>query len=409
MIEAGRMDSFESVEAFFQSLELPDIYGRQRDKQDDVKEVEITAEQYNRWTNSNSREPKVWAERIAFAKANGMRDVSSFTGKLMDVGSRRYFMKESPFEQQLTYWAPHQAERKAILSLARALNPEVEKPVILDVGAYNYFLTQLLAYDNQANIVGLEQYAPALSDNRITISSRSAHLVNGDLWDMLYSFGPRFSMDVHQRRRELLERVRDRQKEEQIFHNLADDGNFQYGDPLLLNGEVAELQGLVASRLSDSPVDIAICSMMTRSMDLTVPIRDGIYPKAIIYVRLTDGLTGAGDFYLDDDTIARVVRINKNTVISHNPGYNYSLLARWPTHWEGDWNVFDCRLRGMSAEVIVQVRNDIVLGEFPQVQVTQFPFDREIEKENTRSSDGEARWNSFLGIVGVALTKATNI
>jgi len=101
--EAERMTPPEPVEAFFRSLQLPDIYGKRRDKQSDVKVVEITQEQYERWTNSNGREPEVWAEEIAFAKGNGMRDIAILRGKLEDNGERRYFMEESAFEQKLTF------------------------------------------------------------------------------------------------------------------------------------------------------------------------------------------------------------------------------------------------------------------------------------------------------------------
>ena len=67
---------------------------------------------------------------------------------------------------------------------------------------------------------------------------------------------------------------------------------------------------------------------MTTGTDLTLAIRDGIHPKAIIYVKPVNGFSGVGDYYQGPQ------RGMANKVVSFNPGRDYRTVARWQTFLE---------------------------------------------------------------------------
>lgn len=157
-----------------------------------------------------------------------------------------------------------------------------------------------------------------------------------------------------------------------VYHgvNLGEEEQFK--------DEIQRLQEIADLYYSPSPVDMAICSFMPLETELTVPIRDGIYPKCIVYVRPSNGRSGAGDYYLERDP-AEDLRF---AMMSLNPGVHYRTLARWPTVSNLDWYPYE-RFFGytgsLGAEVVIQIRNDVTVRNTPDIQINSYPWDQEIE------------------------------
>lgn len=183
----------------------------------------------------------------------------------------------------------------------------------------------------------------------------------------------------------------------------------QYGDPRRFNSEIAALQAMLGERTSDSLVDVVLCSFMATKSELTVPIRDGVFPKAIAYIKPvgSGSKAGAGDFDKHSDDSEKLDRffesveksadsddepnddaefdlkaeINPDSHISFHPGRNYEVVARWPSTYT---NVHTDRLRlfqslDYGSEVIIQLRKDVKLANRPLPNLEKFPFDGDIE------------------------------
>lgn len=287
---------------------------------------------------------------------------------------------------QLTWWVPHHFERQIILRLARSITPDSRKPTVLDAGCGSGIVSKLLAVDNQADVIGVDPDMEGMGYQRLGQSPGRVQFKVSDLWDTLDQFTHPTNSDIDQERRTLLAQVRDDSKQNgPVFSHLHE--KIQSGDHTRLVPEITTLQELTRLEAPVSSVDLVVCSFMPPKVDLTVPIRDGIYPKCIVYVRAPEGFVGAGDFYQDgkntiDEETAETDIVTQDTVISLNPGRNYYTAARWRTTSTNDWNSSQKEFRGpLGGEVIVQLRNDVTMKTPQPLLIEQYPFDDNLLEE----------------------------
>ncbi len=377
---------------FFRGMSLGDFYGKERPN---PRIVPISQEQFLRWgsTPPNDDERRIRSEEEReFARSHGIEEIGGMEGS-RDRGS---FLLESRTYRPITEWLPHHGERELILQLAQSVAGEGRKPLILDAACGSGAITKILAADGRAETVGVDLLLDKKGANNLP-SVRGADLRHADLWDVIDEFSPQFPPHIQKERQELLKRLRERIQDDPVFRHLSIfSASAQIGEPEVMNEEVARLQEISQQRTSESSVDLVICSFMPTTADLTIPIREGISPKAIVYIRPTSGMSGAGDYYKtewdeedpddaftfrDGEDDLAPVRVNSNTIISYNPGINYRTVTRWNTPWQNSWvrkhkswgYVFD-------AEATVQLRNDVDLNPVMKPHVERYDLDIQLER-----------------------------
>lgn len=211
-----------------------------------------------------------------------------------------------------------------------------------------------------------------------------------DVWNVVDTFGPKYPAGLNRERRQLLRKLKREPDHKSIFSVpeypffAGVSINMPNQDVEPLYDEVRRLQEITPLHTDPSPVDIVICSFMPSKVDLTIPIRDGIYPKCIVYVRQVSGATGAGDYFLEDLNPESL----RYSQISFNPGEHYEVVARWPTPNKQDVNNANIErpeledilpLRPMTAEVVIQLRKDVMPVQTEEVILQSHPWDQEIE------------------------------
>lgn len=392
--------------AYFRKLGLSDIYGRMHAK---MKEIPITQEQFHRWNNDEIPTEKRDAEITEFAKQHGIENkagwgnTSEGTGSIFEYSTRK-----------LTHWMPFLDERRLMLWTAQAVGDHTRSPRFLEVGYGSGIVAKILGATQLTRVCEV--------DNGVSIQDRYhpdiipdipgwVKLLTTDIWDMIHTFGPRFPSEVDLQHQQLLGTLRNTK---QSFNNIvAPFYAGQYGDPHILNTEIRSLQALARECTTDSPIDVVLCSFMEVDAELTIPIRDGIVPKAIIYIKPLRGMAGAGNFDKHSDDIHKLTQfwetvensehsgaddgytgefsfraeINPDTHISFNPGRNYKVAARWITpdkdiHWD---HLQSFGKLAYGSEVIIHLRNDIQLRNLPLPKLEKFPFDFDFETRLEKS------------------------
>lgn len=328
-----------------------------------------------------------------FFRGVGLGD---FYGKMRPVASDT--TQESSAYAHITEWLPYHAERQLILRLAQSLAGEKRKPLIIDAGCGSGAITKILAADGLATCIGID----FMSDKRgstVLPPINGADIRSVDLWDALGELSPQFPSDISKERQELLRGLRERIQTDPVFAYVDIFGaSGQIGDPEAMNENVRRLQELAQLRTAESPVDLVVCSYMPSTADLTIAIRDGIHPKAIVYVFPNNGMSGAGDYYIteyeagfpeddtdrftfrDTETDVEPTTVNPNTVISYNPGTNYHTAVRWSTTWQNNWfrrgQGFG---RPFDSEVAIQLRNDVQIQQSLPPHIEKYPLDLQLE------------------------------
>lgn len=387
---------------FFRGMSLGDFYGKNRPN---PRKIPITTEQFFRWsgTSPNDEERRIRQhEKMAFARTHGIEEIGGMQSH-KDTGS---FLLERTSYQNITEWLPHHEERQLILHLAQSVTGEAIKPLILDAGCGSGVATKMLAEDGSATTIGVDLLLDKRAADRLP-PVKGAELCNVDLWDVLDEFFPQFPSSVQRERQELLKRLRERIQRDPVFQHLSVfSASGQFGEPEALNEEVARLQELTQQRTAESPVDLVICSFMPSTAELTIPIRDGIHPKAIVYIRPKNGMSGAGDYYITEEEAMHPdempftfinrkndiepASINHNTIISYNPGIHYRTVARWDTPWRNNWMGWANRFGYVfDAEATIQLRNDVQLRPVEPPHVEKYSLD--IQLENGFSEPSESR------------------
>lgn len=373
----------EKAGHFFSTATIGDIYKKEVPN---PGRIPLTDEQFSRWIKNPPPDIDARAERVAYARSQGIQWIDE-----LNVHRHPLFSKEGPYYLRevpapwLTHWFPHLEERRVILGLAKSL-ASGERPIILEAACGSGVVSKALAVDGIANTVGIDPDMVNMGSDRIPQTPGNAQLRNANLWDVIAEFSPTFSDSTTTRRRELLDKVRSEYAKDPIF-TLFCMGSVcaQEGNPQRVEDEVQELQRLATLAVDVSPIDLVLCSFMPRDIDLTVPIRDGIYPKAIIYTRPSTGMSGAGDFYVDgifhSETVDEI-QPDENAAISFNPGRNYRTAASWRTPCSNDWWYFGKppHFQGrLETEVVVQLRNDVQITEADRPVIQKFPFDDDFE------------------------------
>lgn len=298
----------------------------------------------------------------------------------------------------MSNWAPFVAERGAIAALATSISGN-GRPVILDVGAGNGFTSKLLAADDSLRVVGID---PSLSKyEQLPDTPGQISLREADVFDLIEELGPARSPQDTARIKDILQRIKDSfMKDKNMYFWGMQHGVFRdmgYGD---FGKEVTELRKAAGRYREQSPVDLVVCSFMTIGDDLTLAIKDGIRPKAIVYVMPLNGLSGVGNYYFGGDKKRGI----ENEVVSFNPGKEYYTVARWQTFWRDEWGRF-CYDQGFGieqADVVVQLRNDVKPKQPREIPIVRtYPFDEEIAEAIRTGKKWGGNFNAdyFRGIM----------
>jgi len=307
-------------------------------------------------------------------------------------------IEEREIEPVVTWWLPNAHERALILQLASTLHDSESKPLIVDAACGTGFTDKVLALDGELKVVGIDLDAKAVAALSNIASTVVFH--TGDVWDYINHFGPRYPEKTARERNYILDTIRVRTKCDLAYVSYH---GVNLGDPNDLSEEVIRLQQLVALQPErSSPTDIVLCSFMPIGTELTIPIRDGIRPKAIVYIRPINGQSGAGDYYLEPDKSDEL----RYAVISYNPGENYRTVARWRTQSRLDWDFTNGRLNSdLTAEVVIQLRKDIVLQRPISIDVNRYPWDDELG-ESLRVNEKDGIFQQGIHVARESLFKA---
>lgn len=366
----------EKIGNFFRTATIGDIYKR---NVLNPRRIPLTNEQLSRWFLNVPAGVNARAERVAYARSRGIQWIDELNvHRYLREGP--YYLTEAP-APDLAQWFPYIEERKVILGLAKSI-ADTNKPTILEAACGSGIVSKVLAAEGIADVVGVDPDMVKMGSERIPPTPGSIQLRPADLWDIIDEFSPGFSQGVVSQRNALLDTVRTKYSKKPIFKLFClGSACAQEGDPQRVENEVRELQELARTAERPSPVDMVLCSFMPRDIDLTVPLRDGIYPKVIIYTRPVSGMSGAGDFYaggiFDRDTDEEITP-DDNSAISFNPGSNYHTLARWLTSGSNEWWYFSNPphfSEHLETEVVIQVRRDIRIEGFKDPHVNKYPFD----------------------------------
>ncbi len=285
----------------------------------------------------------------------------------------------------MTVWAPYVFERGTIMALAHSLSGS-KKPLILDVGCGNGFTSKLLAVEGGVRVLGVD---PSFSKyDQLPAIPGDVEFREADIVDLIGELGPKRSPETSNRVYEIIRKLTDRLKGKEDLHFWGMQHGFgMSGDGWKFEEEAREFQELSESNLKTSPVDLVLCSFMRTGIDLTPAIRDGIHPRAIIYVRPMNGLSGIGSYY-DDNLAVEDHEEEFDQVASFNPGRNYRTVARWQTFWQDDWTRVAYNLSGRPgerigsepAEVVIQVHKDTDFKKLEVSTVRTYGWDDEIAK-----------------------------
>lgn len=361
---------------FFNNLGLRHIYG---DRTTSV--AKINKRSYLRLTNPDPDIVVAEAEKII--QQGPLRGIS-----FIEANKRGYYVYEGAPEA-LAWWAPHRLERQFIGRLAHAVGGDT--PFILDVACGTGFVAKVLAAETDAKVLGIDSEASfddMFGIDRLPYTPGGVSLRKRDVWNVVNTLGPKYPPKLYRERRELLKRLQ-RGKPSVVFRSQkypfsssALEGVNRVNEGVEeLYDEMKRIQEIAPLYKTPSPIDLVICSFMPDGLDLTVPIRDGIYPKGIVYIRQMRGGTGAGDYYLYDYLNMENAESLRYSQISFNPGEHYKVVARWPTPSRNNWLASEGdKLRNpMTAEVVVQLRKDIVLSKIEESTSPSYPWDNDIE------------------------------
>lgn len=330
--------------------------------------------------------------------------------KSVEVDSRQYYnslkAEDVYGRRKLAWWVPYYTEKRLIVQLAYSLSLDCT-PFVVDVGSGNGLLTNILVAEG-LDVLGVDSdhYSslPSLAD--------SARFKKADIWDLLEELGPQHNIERTGLIRHALERFRNLLGSDSLLWETMGDYGFTFsehddGTIGRWEEELKVLQKLVAQSQSPSPVDVAICSFMSHNQELTIPIRDGVVPKCIVYVRLPVGKTGSGDYYELESKILKSTedfrreglyhlpkfRRLKDQALSFSPGRNYRTICCWRTPSHMDWDECKGTFSGESfrAEVLIQMRKDVVLGQVQPREVGRCAFDESLEVH----LQGSEKWDNF--------------
>lgn len=374
---------------YFSRLSLGDIYGR------------TTLKPGTRIVSDVPNDPEGWARA---EEDNFRREMSEKYGVpwilVVSTGGTMPFVELSVgMGDPMTNWAPFVAERGAIAALATSISGN-DKPTVLEVGAGNGFTSRLLAADNRLRVVGID---PNLSRyEQLPDTPGDVTLRDADILNLVEEFGPVRSAQDTARIKEILEKIRGSfMQDKNMYYWGMQHGLFRgmgYGD---FGKDVAELRKTAGKYKEQSPVDLVVCSFMPTGDDLTLAIRDGIRPKAIVYAMPLNGLSGVGNYYFDEDRKRDI----ENEVVSFNPGKEYQTVARWQTFWQDEWSgvCYQGTLGIEQADVVVQLRNDVkprAPREIPVVRT--YPFDGQLAEAIRVTRKPSEHFNSdyYRGIMG---------
>lgn len=396
---AGSPQEGLSGSEFFSGLTLPDIYGRYTLKPGTQIITDIPAP-IGKFPDLSREELKKIAARYGIPSIGAYHQGTGANNSEVSENSR--LILSAGIGEPMTLWAPYVSERGTIMALARSLAGN-KKPLILDARCGNGFVSKLLAVEGEARVIGVDSYLAEY--DQLPITPGSVEFREAEILDLIGEFGPTRLPEsrkrIYETIKSLIVRLDDREELHFWGHHESDGEQFQ--------DEMRELQELAERNLRPSPVDVAICNFVRVGRDQIHAIRDGIHPRAIVYVKLMSQ-PSRNSYYDDLKTNPEKDMVDEPT--SFNPGRNYTTVARWRTFWSDEWGreAYGQPLGIEAAEVVVQVHKDTGLKKPPVSTVRTYGWDEEIaqivSKYRDRTSGSKAESGFFLGIDKGALLPA---
>lgn len=317
--------------------------------------------------------------------------------QLIDHPEGKQFVVTPGMSERVTEWAPISLERAAITAVARAVSDK-ELPYVVDVGCGNGFNSKLLAEESQLKILGIDPNLP----EETHYSNENVELRKADIHDILNELGPIRDSQTTKQIASTLEKIR------HAFLTLDDPFNaifFKYlhDQRQKLENEIEELQRNADKYVKDSSVDVVLCSFMPDEIDLTLAIRDGIHPKAIIYAfdDLPRDCLDQTDFY--QEHLRKNAGDLQNKVLRFNPGSNYETMAEWQTFYRRDWEYGQTGPIAITdGRVVVQIRKDVELNLPQNVATRAYEWDKDIISmihEHRKKSSGYLKMDYYVGLL----------
>lgn len=356
----------------FSTLSLNDIYGYYPVD----PRVEIKTDHPYPYGRDLSEE-----EKRELCRKNGIPTIGAY-------GGGREMVIRAGRTEKLTWWAPHEQERQLLIRLAQSIAPDKDKPFILDIGCGSGFVCRLLADAGNVRVVGIDKNRPQIEKIPET-QSQDVKLMEADAWDIPRSFGPTYQEPILSAVNLRLSHIRAAQNYDRglLDRREGEDQKEEWRKYhrawYLAKRGVKELQKLTSQIFKESPVDVVLSSFMDQWIDLTVPIRDAIYPRMIIYVKAVRGEGGRVGSGMPPDYNKSC--IGENKIISFDVGKNFTTIAHWRTLNAVDWaghiypsdDLFSPHM-DLTFEVVIQLRNDVQLTDVAEPRITHYPWDDEI-------------------------------
>lgn len=369
---AESRSNHEPSAEFFQNLSLADIYGHYPLDRSMI----ITDLPYGRTISDEQKKELI--DRY------GLYSIAAYSNKVVRAGEQARLVIDPGPTEKLSWWAPHHAERELLLKVAQGLSDPGRTPFILEAGCGTGFLSKVIAAANTTTVLGVDVDVAAL--NRLPVADSNVSLRVANVWDILDEFGPKYPNGIDKEVRENLQHTRkilDRFSWSLERRSWSEQEWSEYRrNCRLAKLGTRRLQEIVPKYESPSQVDMVISSFMNDGTELTIPIRDGLHPKCIVYIKAISGKgakTGMGmnrySGNYDESFIGR------NLMVSSDPGEHYRTIAHWETFSELDYGY---HMYGHSIElpieVVVQLHRDVNLRDTAgsNLTVREYPWDSEL-------------------------------
>lgn len=359
---------------YFSNLTLADIYGKLTVPLGTEIVTDIPyGDWYNHYKEDDALQKKELMERYSIPS------IASFSSGSEKQKKYGFLVVHPGPTPALTHWLPCFEERRLIAELSLALTDR-DKPLIAEFGCGTAFLSKLLASERLTRVLGVD--IDEVQMRQLPPTEGELDLVVGDVYDIWRIFSPQREPTAQREITKIIDEITlDLRKNAKSYASRRRIHNMDSGPKGRFAKRLKKLNEVAWQRLRETPLDLVVCSFMQPGVEMTIPIRDGILPKCIIYVRPENGISGVTDHYFCTNSLGMSSAKIVDWVSSYNPGRNYRTVARWRTIWQDNWQTI---LYGLSAsigaEMIVQLRKDVKIWNLPGVEVRHFHWDDEIKE-----------------------------
>ncbi len=359
----------------FSHFSLPDIYGRYTHPPG--QEFEIDLETYKLLT---SQDRTVHDQTIAAVQEkSGFPSISSY-GNGGHEG-RNFVVTPGP-TRSLGFWVPQFTERVLLRGLASGLATGKDGPLVVEVEAGTGVISKMLAAESTIKVIVLEKDEERF--NSLPTRNGDITLQTRDAWDIRSQFGPQYPPEVVSEvevQMGNLRRLHSAVVNDEFNTTIREQEIAFNRVRYLAKVAVKRMQVLASQRSVDSQIDMLIYSAGNGDPNsfLTIAIRDGIQPKAIVYQREARYLQPIPVNWKEKYNYSY---ISNNTHDSADPGEHYRTVAVWRTFSRRNWEAHNYShwsgVPQLQTEIIVQLRKDVKLTDVLIGSAPEYPFDNEI-------------------------------